>query len=120
MAVGVALTVVNTRAVLEALLGIRTGFVRTAKYAVGDRPVKLETRRYRRKSGLLPYIEIAIGTYFVAMIAFAIETYNFFSIPFLLLFVAGYYWAGMGTLYQEQQSRLRWMRQRRLDLKTAR
>jgi hypothetical protein len=54
------------------------------------------------------------------MIAFAIETYNFFSIPFLLLFVAGYYWAGMGTLYQEQQSRLRWMRQRRLDLKTAR
>jgi cellulose synthase/poly-beta-1,6-N-acetylglucosamine synthase-like glycosyltransferase len=120
MAVGVALTVVNTRAVLEALLGIRTGFVRTAKYAVGDRQVKLETRKYRRKSGLLPYIEIAIGTYFVAMIAFAIETYNFFSIPFLLLFVAGYYWAGMGTLYQEQQSRLRWMRQRRLELKTAR
>jgi hypothetical protein len=26
----------------------------------------------------------------------------------------------MGTLYQEQQSRLRWMRQRRLELKTAR
>ncbi len=120
MAVGVALTVVNTRAVLEALLGIRTGFVRTAKYAVGDRQVNLETRKYRRKSGLLPYIEIAIGTYFVAMIAFAIDTYNFFSIPFLLLFVAGYYWAGMGTLYQEQQSRLRWMRQRRLELKTAR
>jgi cellulose synthase/poly-beta-1,6-N-acetylglucosamine synthase-like glycosyltransferase len=117
MAVGVALTVVNTRAVLEALLGIRTGFVRTAKYAVGDRQVNLETRKYRRKSGLLPYIEIAIGTYFVAMIAFAIESYNFFSIPFLLLFVAGYYWAGMGTLYQEQQS---WMRQRRLELKTVR
>ena len=120
MAVGVALTVVNTRAVLEALLGIRTGFVRTAKYAVGDRQVKLETRKYRRKSGMLPYIEIAIGTYFVGMVAFAIETYNFFSIPFLLLFVAGYYWAGLGTLYQEQQSRLRWMRQRRLELKTAR
>jgi hypothetical protein len=91
--------------------------VRTAKYAVGDRQVNLETRKYRRKSGLLPYIEIAIGTYFVAMIAFAIESYNFFSIPFLLLFVAGYYWAGMGTLYQEQQS---WMRQRRLELKTVR
>jgi hypothetical protein len=69
---------------------------------------------------MLPYIEIAIGTYFVGMVAFAIETYNFFSIPFLLLFVAGYYWAGLGTLYQEQQSRLRWMRQRRLELKTAR
>ena len=120
MAVGVALTVVNTRAVLEALLGIRSGFVRTAKYALGDRPMNLETSKYRRKSGLLPYIEIAIGTYFVAMIVFAIDSYNFFSIPFLLLFVAGYYWAGMGTLYQEHQSRLRWMRQRRLELKTAR
>jgi len=120
MAIGVALTVINTRAVMEALFGIRTGFVRTPKYAVGDHPVNLETRKYRRRSGLLPYIEIAIGSYFVVMIAFAIETYNFFSIPFLLLFVAGYYWAGLGTLYQEQQSRLRWMKQRRLELKTVR
>ena len=120
MAVGVALTVINTRAVIEALLGIRTAFVRTAKYAVGDRPMNLEARKYRRKSGILPYIEIAVGTYFVLMIAFAIDTYNVFSIPFLLLFVAGYYWAGFGTLYQEQQSRLRWLKQRRLELKTVR
>src|SRR5581483_2209740 len=100
MALGVALTVINTRAVMEALFGIRTSFVRTPKYAIGDRPVNLETKKYRRKSGLLPYIEIAIGSYFVLMIAFAIDTYNFFSIPFLLLFVAGYYWAGFGTLYE--------------------
>jgi hypothetical protein len=120
MAVGVALTVINTRAVMEALFGVTTAFVRTPKYAIGDRHVNLENKRYRRKSGWLPYIEIAIGTYFVAMIAFAIDTYNFFSIPFLLLFVAGYYWAGWGTLYQEHQTRLQWMRQRRLELKTAR
>ncbi|MGA2580762.1 MAG: cellulose synthase family protein [Bryobacteraceae bacterium] len=120
MAVGVALTVINTRAVLEALLGVTTGFVRTPKYAIGGQPMNLENKKYRRKSGLLPYIEIAVGTYFLAMIVFAIETYNFFSIPFLLLFVAGYYWAGWGTLYQEQQTRLRWLRQRRLELKTAR
>ena len=120
MAVGVALTVINTRAVLEALFGVTTGFVRTPKYAIGGQPMNLENKKYRRKSGLLPYIEIAVGTYFVAMIVFAVDTYNFFSIPFLLLFVAGYYWAGWGTLYQEQQSRLRWLRQRRLELKTAR
>ncbi len=120
MAVGVALTVINTRAVMEALFGVTTGFVRTPKYAIGDRTVNLEHKKYRRRSGLLPYIEIAIGTYFVLMIVFAIDTYNFFSIPFLLLFVAGYYWAGWGTLYQEQQSRLRWLKQRRLELKTAR
>jgi len=120
MAVGVALTVINTRAVLEALFGVTTGFVRTPKFAIGDRPMNLEHKKYRAKSGLLPYIEIAVGTYFVAMIVFAVDTYNFFSIPFLLLFVAGYYWAGWGTLYQEQQSRLRWLKQRRLELKTVR
>ena len=120
MAVGVALTVINTRAVLEALFGVTTGFVRTPKFAIGDRPMNLENKQYRRRSGWLPYIEIAVGTYFVAMIVFAIDTYNFFSIPFLLLFVAGYYWAGWGTLYQEQQSRLRWLKQRRLELKAAR
>jgi hypothetical protein len=53
------------------------------------------------------------------MVAFAVSTYNFPSIPFLSLFVGGYYWAGFGTLYQEYQGRLRWLRERGLELKTA-
>src|SRR6478609_4694878 len=87
MAVGVGLTIINTRAVLEALFGVETAFARTPKYAIGDRPVNLEVKKYRRRSGWLPYAEIAVGTYFVAMVVFAIETYNFFAIPFLSLFV---------------------------------
>ena len=70
--------------------------MRTPKFAIGDRPMKLETKKYRRRSGWLPYLEIAFGTYFVGMVVFAISTYNFLSIPFLLLFVGGYYWAGFG------------------------
>jgi cellulose synthase/poly-beta-1,6-N-acetylglucosamine synthase-like glycosyltransferase len=114
MAVGVGLTIINTRAVLEALFGVETAFARTPKYAIGDRPMNLEAKKYRRCSGWLPYVEILVGSYFAAMVAFAIETYNFFSIPFLLLFVCGYYWAGFGTLYQEQQGRLRWLKQQKL------
>jgi cellulose synthase/poly-beta-1,6-N-acetylglucosamine synthase-like glycosyltransferase len=114
MAVGVGLTIINTRAVLEALFGVESAFARTPKYAIGDRPMNLEVKRYRRRSGWLPYAEIAVGTYFLGMIAFAIETYNYFAIPFLALFVFGYYWAGFGTLYQEYQGRLRWLKQQRL------
>jgi hypothetical protein len=114
IAVGVGLTVINTRAVMEALFGVKSGFVRTPKYAIGERKINLEAKKYRRKSGMLPYIEIAIGSYFVGMILFAINTNNFFAIPFLLLFVLGYYWAGFGTLYQEHQSRLQWLKQQRL------
>jgi cellulose synthase/poly-beta-1,6-N-acetylglucosamine synthase-like glycosyltransferase len=116
MAVGVGLTIINTRAVLEALFGVKTAFARTAKFAVGERHMDLENKRYRGSSGWLPYAEILVGTYFLGMVAFAIETYNLLSIPFLALFVCGYYWAGFGTLYQEHQSRLAWLRQRKLEL----
>ena len=112
MAAGVALTVSNTRAVLEALFGIKTAFARTPKYALaGEKRQALEGAEYRRRSGWLPFIELAIGTYFLGMVAFAIDTYNFLAIPFLMLFVAGYYWAGLTTLWQEHQGRLRWQRE---------
>jgi hypothetical protein len=106
--------------VLEALFGVQSGFVRTPKFAIGDRQVNLETKRYRRKSGWLPYAEIAIGAFFLLMVAYAIDTFNFLAIPFLLLFVGGYFWAGFGTLYQEYQGRLRWLQQRGLELKPIR
>ena len=116
MAVGVGLTIINTRAVLEALFGVQTSFVRTAKFAIGEKPVKLETKKYRSSSGWLPYMEIAVGTYFLGMAAFAVSIYNFVALPFLALFVFGYYWAGFATLYQEHQSRLRWLKARNLEL----
>src|SRR5438105_1995251 len=119
MGVGVGLTIINTRAVIEALFGVQTSFVRTPKYAIEGRPMKLESKKYRRKSGWLPYLEIGVGTYFLGMVAYAIETNNFLAIPFLALFVAGYYWAGFATLYQEYQGRLRWMQQRQLELGAA-
>jgi cellulose synthase/poly-beta-1,6-N-acetylglucosamine synthase-like glycosyltransferase len=114
MAAGVALTVSNTKGVLEALLGIQTSFARTAKYAIGTQKVKIKSGAYRRRSGWLPYVEIAIGGYFLYMIEFAIETYNFLAIPFLLLFVCGYWWAGFSTLYEEYRDKLQWQRARKL------
>jgi cellulose synthase/poly-beta-1,6-N-acetylglucosamine synthase-like glycosyltransferase len=114
MATGVALTIVNTRAVLEALFGVQTAFARTPKYALGDRAVNLEVKKYRRRSGWLPYAELLVGTYFLGTVVFAIETFNYLSIPFLALFVFGYYWAAFATLHQEHQGRLRWLKQQNL------
>ena len=114
MAAGVALTIVNSRAVFEALIGYQTGFARTAKYAIGGQKKHLQNAAYRRRSGWLPYAELAAGTFFLWMVMFAIESYNFLAIPFLLLFVGGYYWAGCTTLWEEYQSKLQWERQRAL------
>ena len=82
--------------------------------------MNLEVKKYRRRSGWLPYVEILCGGYFLAMIVFAIQTYNFFAIPFLALFVFGYWWAGFGTLYQEHQGRLQWLKQQKMALSAAR
>src|SRR6266404_2669411 len=115
MAAGVALTIINTRAVIEALVGYQTAFARTAKYAIGtSKKVSLGNVKYKRRSGWLPYAELAVGSYFLAMVIFAIESYNFLAIPFLLLFVGGYYWAGCTTLWQEYQGKLQWEREREL------
>jgi len=114
MAAGVALTVSNAKGVIEALLGIQTSFARTAKYAIGAQDKKVKPPAYRRKSGILPYIELAIGSYFVYMVWFAIDTLNFLAVPFLLLFVCGYGWAGISTLYEEYRDKLQWQRARKL------
>ena len=88
----------------------------------GDRPMAAWSRRNTaaRAAGCLTS-KSRCGTYFLAMAIFAIDTYNFLSIPFLLLFVGGYYWAGFATLYRSiggdmqhlRQSRLRNCRRRR-------
>ncbi|HEX4748037.1 MAG TPA: glycosyltransferase [Bryobacteraceae bacterium] len=114
MAAGVALTVSNSKGVIEALLGVQTSFARTAKYALGKQKVMIRPTAYRRKSGWLPFVEFAIGCYFIYMIDFAIETLNFFAIPFLVLFVSGYWWAAFSTLYEEYRDRLQWQRARKL------
>jgi cellulose synthase/poly-beta-1,6-N-acetylglucosamine synthase-like glycosyltransferase len=117
LAAGVALTIINTRAVLEALIGYQTAFARTAKYAIGGKKVKLTNLEYRRRSGWLPYAELLVGTGFLGMIYYAIDSYNYLAIPFLLLFVAGYYWAGLSTLWNEYQGKLAFERERALAAK---
>jgi len=86
MAVGVGLTLINTRAVLEALFGVKSGFVRTPKYAIeGNHTKRMAVKKYKRRSGWLPYFELACGTWFLYMCWFAISTYNYPTLPFLML-----------------------------------
>lgn len=106
MAAGVALTLSNTKAVLEALFGVQTAFARTAKYNIGEKKLKLTQVQYKRKSGILPFLEIGMGTAFAAMVYYCVESLNFLSIPFLMIFVSGYYWAGFSTLWEEYRGLL--------------
>jgi cellulose synthase/poly-beta-1,6-N-acetylglucosamine synthase-like glycosyltransferase len=111
MAMGVALTISNTKAVMEALLRRQSAFVRTPKYAAGSGAGV--TVAYRRRSGWLPFAEIGMGCFFLSMVGYCISVMNFFALPFLSIFVSGYFWAGFSTLWQEHQARLRFEREAR-------
>ena len=102
MAMGIGLVFSNTRAVLEALFGVQSSFVRTPKYNVESRKDNWlrAAMKYRRKRGLLPYIELAFALYFVFAVYYAIRSNIYATIPFLLIFLLGYGYMAMMSLFQ--------------------
>ena len=100
MALGIGLTITNTRAVLEALIGKKTAFARTPKYRVASKKDKAFAAKYRKRLGWVPWLELLIGSYFALTVYYAIDNDNFFTVPFLLLFVIGYWYTGLMSLLQ--------------------
>jgi hypothetical protein len=100
MALGIGLTLTNTRAVMEALFGIKSSFKRTPKYRVEKRgETSNAAKKYRKRLGIVPWIELVIGTYFALTVWYAIANENYFTVPFLLLFVLGYWYTGLLSLF---------------------
>ena len=97
---GVGLTITNTKAVMEALVGHKTAFARTPKYRVRKKGEASQAKVYRKRLGIVPWIELAIGTYFAGTVWYAMSTENYFTVPFLLLFVMGYWYTGALSLLQ--------------------
>jgi cellulose synthase/poly-beta-1,6-N-acetylglucosamine synthase-like glycosyltransferase len=100
MALGIGLTITNTKAVMEALFGIKSAFARTPKYSVAKKGEKSKAGKYRKRLLLTPWVELAIGTYFALAIAYTFTNHNFFTAPFLVLFVLGYWYTGLMSLLQ--------------------
>ena len=100
MALGIGLTVTNAKAVMEALFGIKSAFARTPKYSVAKKGEKSKAGKYRKRLLLTPWVELAIGCYFALAIAYTFTNNNFFTAPFLVLFVLGYWYTGLMSLLQ--------------------
>ena len=100
MALGVGLTITNTVAVMEAFFGVKSAFARTPKYSVRKKGQKSQASKYRKRLGIVPIIELGIGCYFAFTVWYAITSENYFTVPFLLLFVFGYWYTGLLSLFQ--------------------
>src|SRR5438270_2881026 len=101
MSLGIGLAFSNARAVLEALLGVKSEFVRTPKYRVENtQDESWKRKKYKRKHGWLPLLELSFAVYFVLAIAYALRMHMWGPIFFLLLFFFGYGYMGLLSLLQ--------------------
>ena len=101
MAIGIGLAFSNARAVLEALMGVKTEFVRTPKYKVEEgNDETWKEKKYKRKRGLLPLLELGFAVYFLLAIYYAAHFHMWGTIPFMFLFFFGYAYMGTMSLLQ--------------------
>ncbi len=119
-AAGVALTAINAKTVIEALIGDKGHWTPTPKYSRQGKAAASGPAQYRFRAGWLPFVEVALGVAYVLTAAYAIDTYNFFAVPFLAIFAAGFFWAGFSVLHQEARNLLRFQRERRLAVDPVR
>ncbi len=102
MALGIGLSVNNGRGVLEAILGKRSGFMRTPKYRIETKNDNWKKKLYRvRVSDLMTFTELALGFYFLSAVIFAIVFEVYDAVPFLCLFVSGFFYVSFLSVYQK-------------------
>lgn len=95
MLVGFGICISNTRAVLEAILGIKSGFIRTPKRG------STEAKSYRTAAEIVPWLEIAAGIYCLITLVIYARGGNFAIIPFISLYVAGFALVGGSSLREQ-------------------
>jgi cellulose synthase/poly-beta-1,6-N-acetylglucosamine synthase-like glycosyltransferase len=105
LAVGIGLCVNQTRAVLEALAGKQSEFVRTPKHGVTGKEKGWHKRKYAGALTVVPFIEVTMAVYFAVTLGLAIWAERYASIPFVLLFLSGYSYVGGLSLLHALRTR---------------
>ena len=91
--VGVGIAVSNSRAVIEAVTGRESGFVRTPKR--GDREIK----RYKIAVPRSALVEIFVGIYCVFSLKYYLSAGKYLVGPFLAIYAAGFLFIGLLTVF---------------------
>ena len=101
MAIGIGLSVNNTLAVVGTWMGRKTTFRRTPKYGVIGQGDEWLTKGYRQVAVAQPIVEVCLGLYFTGGIVYAVSYGLLMTLPFLMLFQAGFLYIGLKSLLQQ-------------------
>lgn len=107
LGLGIGVSVNNAKAVLEAVVGHQTPFVRTPKYAIRSTGESWTEKLYIRKSTVLPLIELSLAAWFTYAIGFILLSpdHSAWSLPFLALFQFGFFYVAGLSLFQSLRPR---------------
>ena len=107
MFIGCGVAINNTKAVLEALLNIKSDFIRTPKYGVIKRGRNMMAKGYTLPVRSFFVSEILLSIY--CFIGFMQYTHNkkFVFGPFLLMYAVGFFYVGTLSLMQKFKGKIR-------------
>ena len=92
MCLGTGIAVNNTKAILEALCGFRSGFIRTPKYGIEKRGERWHGKMYRIPFNLVSILELVLGIYSLTGLVLFVCLKKFFIGPFLLIYTVGFFY----------------------------
>ncbi|MDA7619668.1 glycosyl transferase family 2, partial [bacterium] len=101
LALGIGMAVNNAKAVIEAIVGHETGFVRTPKYGIeGQKKMEIRKSRYKAIKSLTPIFELVFGFFFLFVVLDAAIAGNWPSAILLLPFPVGFFYTSLSSLKQ--------------------
>lgn len=110
MSLGIGLSVSNTKAVIEALVGKKSDFVSTPKFGDASSAAAVPSAAVAKKSKgtWLPYVEFAMGVYMTACLVWSVTHYGIclLGVPFLILFAFGFFYVSVLS-FQETWAKAR-------------
>jgi len=92
MCLGTGIAVNNTKAVLEALLKIESGFIRTPKYGIKKRADRWIGKQYSIPLNSITVLEFFLGIYSLTGLFLFLLFSKYLVSPFLLIYTSGFFY----------------------------
>lgn len=105
LGLGTGLSVNNSRAVCEALLGVRSGFKRTPKFAVTRAANDWHTSAYVLPSDPTVWAEIVLALYAISLLLYSLLNGIWWLLPWLSLYSGGYTFIAFLSMRQAWEKR---------------
>jgi len=89
---GTGIAVNNTKAVLEALLNIKSRFIRTPKYGIQNKGESWKSKRYAIPLSSISILEFFLGLYSLTGLLMFLFFSKYLVSPFLLIYTSGFFY----------------------------